>query len=241
MGTLTGRRALVTGGAGGLGSVAVRTMLEMGVDDVLVVGRNLQKLEAFRERTGERVSIEAMDVTQPAAWESLRERSFDVLVPAAGVSHREPFLDSTFEHWQDMVSTNVLGTMLAVKTVLPGMVERKWGRIILISSVAARIGLPGRAVYSATKAALESWARALASEIGGTGVMINSLAPGMFPTDLTSTWLAANPETARSIAAVIPEHRFGDPEELASAFRFLLEATYVQGSIVRIDGGWGAV
>ncbi len=241
MASLTGRRALVTGGAGGLGSVAVRTLLELGVEDVLVVGRTLSKLEAFKRRTGERVSIEPMDVTDAGAWERVRERRIDIVIPAAGVSHREPFLESTVEHWQDMVSTNLLGTMLAAKAVLPGMVERRWGRIILISSVAARIGLPGRAVYSATKAALEAWARTLAAELGGSGVLINCVAPGMFPTELTTAWLAANPDTAKAIEAAIPERRFGDPEELAGAYRFLLEGTYVQGSVVRIDGGWGAV
>lgn len=241
MTSLAGRRALVTGGAGGLGSVAVRTLLDMGVDDVLVVGRSAAKLEAFRQQTGDRVSIEAMDTRDPEHWARLGDRRFDILIPAAGVAHREPFLDSTVEHWEAMISTNLFGTILAVRTLLPGMVERHWGRIILISSVAARIGLPGRAVYAATKAGLEAWARALAAEVGGSGVLINCLAPGMFPTELTTAWLAANPETAAAIKATIPEHRFGDPEELAGAYRFLLETTYVQGAVVQIDGGWGVV
>ena len=109
------------------------------------------------------------------------------------------------------------------------------------SSVAATIGLPGRAVYGGTKAALEAWARAVATEIGGHDVLMNCLAPGMFPTEMTVSWLKANPDIAEAIRDDIPVHRFGDPEELASAFRFLIETTYAQGSVLHIDGGWGAV
>jgi gluconate 5-dehydrogenase len=241
MAILSGRRALVTGGAGGLGSVAVRTLLEMGAEDVLVVGRTQAKLEAFRAQIGDGVSIEAFDVTDPRAWKGFEQRRFDVLVPCAGTAHRVPFVETGYEVWRNLVDTNILGTMLAVRAVLPGMIERGWGRIILISSVAATIGLPGRAVYGGTKAALEAWARAVAAEIGGHDVLINCLAPGMFPTEMTVAWLKANPEIAESIRTDIPVRRYGDPAELGPALRFLVETTYAQGSVLHIDGGWGAV
>ena len=241
MGSMTGRRALVTGGAGGLGSVAVRRLLDLGAADVLVVGRSQATLDAFRRGFPDRVSVESLDVTQPAAWESFAGRPIDILISAAGVAHREPFLDSTYAHWMDILTVNTIGTMLAVKAVLPGMLARGWGRIILISSVAASIGLPDRAVYSASKAALEAWTRAVVAEIGGRGVLINLVAPGMFPTDMTKQWLAANPARAELIRKGIPEQRFGEPDELAAAFQFLLETTYAQGSILHVDGGWGVV
>jgi NAD(P)-dependent dehydrogenase (short-subunit alcohol dehydrogenase family) len=232
---------LVTGGAGGLGSVAVRTILDMGAEDVLVVGRTQATLEAFQKTAPDRISIHVMDVTNPDAWEELRDRPIDVLVPAAGVTYRGRFLDTTFEQWTSMLQTNIVGSMLAVKTVVPGMVARGFGRIILISSVAAHIGLPGRAVYAGTKAALEAWARCIAAEVGASGVLINCLAPGMFPTALTADWLAANPDTAEAIRNAIPEKRFGRPDELAAAFRFLVETTYAQGTVLHVDGGWGIV
>jgi len=241
MGSMTGRRTLVTGGAGGLGSVAVRTLLDLGAEDVLVVGRTQSTLADFKLRFPDRVSVQALDVTEPSAWDALADRRFDILISAAGVAHRELFLDSTYEHWMDMLNVNTVGTMLAVKTLLPGMLSRGWGRIILISSVVATIGLPGRSVYAATKAALEAWTRAVAAEVGGTGVLINCVAPGMFPTALTTHWLDSNPGLAESIRREIPEQRFGDPEELTAAFRFLLETTYAQGSVLHIDGGWGVV
>lgn len=241
MAILTGRRALVTGGAGGLGSVAVRTLLEMGVDDVLVTGRTRAKLEAFKAKFGDRVSIEDFDITDPPAWERFEERTFDVLIPCAGTAYRVPFVETGYADWRRMIDTNILGTMLAVKAVLPGMIERNWGRIVLISSVAAMIGLPARAVYGGTKASLEAWARALAAEIGPHDVLINCLAPGMFPTEMTLNFLKENPEIAESIRNQIPLKRFGDPEELAAAYRFLIETTYVQGSVLHMDGGWGVV
>jgi gluconate 5-dehydrogenase len=241
MAILTGRRALVTGGAGGLGSVAVRTLLEMDAEEVLVVGRTRPKLEAFKAKCGDRVSIEEFDVTDQAAWERFGERKIDVLIPCAGTAYRVPFVETGYADWRRMIDTNILGTMLAVKAVLPGMIERNWGRIILISSVAATIGLPARAVYGGTKASLEAWARALAAEIGPHDVLINCLAPGMFPTEMTLNFLKENPEIAESIHNQIPLKRFGDPEELAAAYRFLIETTYAQGSVLHMDGGWGVV
>lgn len=238
---LTGRRALVTGGHGGLGSVAVRTLLDLDAEDVLVVGRSRDKLEAFRAAHGRRVSVEVLDVTEAAAWETMERRRFDVLIPCAGTAFRAPFVDTGYDVWRNLVDTNLIGTLLAVRAVLPGMLERGWGRIVLISSVAAAIGLPGRAVYGATKAALEAFARALAAEIGNRDVLVNCLAPGMFPTDMTLDWLRANPDVSESIRTGIPLGRFGETAELAAAFRFAVEATYAQGSVLHIDGGWGVV
>ncbi len=241
MGLLTGRRALVTGGHGGLGSIAVRTLLDLDAEDVLVVGRSRDKLEAFRAAHGVRVSVDALDVTDPAAWRTIDGRPVDVLIPCAGAAYRAPFVATDYEVWRALVDTNLMGTLLAVRSVLPGMLERGWGRIVLISSAAATIGLPGRAVYGASKAALEAFARALAPEIGSRDVLVNCLAPGMFPTEMTQDWLRANPDVAEGIRTAIPLGRFGETEELASAFRFALEATYAQGSVIHIDGGWGVV
>jgi 3-oxoacyl-[acyl-carrier protein] reductase len=239
MGLLTGRHALVTGGHGGLGSVAVRVLLDLDAEDVLVVGRSLERLNAFRDAAGERVSVEALDVTDPGAWGALADRRVDVLIPCAGTAVRAPFVETDHDVWASQIDTNLTGTLFAVRAVLPGMLERGWGRIVLISSVAASIGLPGRAVYGATKAALESFARAIATEVGDRGVLVNCLAPGMFPTEMTQGWLRANPEVGEAIRNRIPLGRFGATDELASAFRFVLETTYAQGSVVHVDGGWG--
>lgn len=241
MGSVAGKLALVTGGGGGLGAVAVATLIELGAEKVTVVGRTRGKLDELCRRFPGRVEGAVLDVTKPEAWRELTDSRFDILVSAAGVTYRESFLDSSYEHWMEILGVNTVGTMLAAKTVLPGMLARGWGRIVLISSVAAKIGLAERAVYSASKAALEAWARAVAAEIGGHGVLINSVAPGMFPTDLTSSWLAANPEKRDAILKSIPEHRFGQPEELATVLRFLFETNYAQGSVVYLDGGWGVV
>jgi NAD(P)-dependent dehydrogenase (short-subunit alcohol dehydrogenase family) len=244
---LAGRRALITGGGGAIGRVALRTLLDMGAEEVLITGRRQELLDEAGGEAPGRISGRRMDVTEQTDWARLMAdltgagRQVDILIAAAGVAYRGPFLSGQARDWEEMWRTNVLGSLLAVQNLLPSMLERGWGRIILISSAAAHIGLPGRAVYGATKGAVEAFARSIASEVAGQGVLVNTLAPGMFPSAMTQPWLDANPDVADSIRRAIPEHRFGRVEELAGAFRLLLDTSYMQGASLRVDGGWTAV
>jgi NAD(P)-dependent dehydrogenase (short-subunit alcohol dehydrogenase family) len=247
MGILTNRRALVTGGGGAIGRVAVDTLLALDVDEVIVTGRRQALLDEACAVAPGRISSHRMDVREEAEWVRFMaklladSRRIDILIASAGVAYRAPFLNGRTRDWEEMWRTNVLGSLLAVRHLLPSMLEQGWGRMVLISSAAAHIGLPGRAVYGATKGAIEAFTRALAAEVGDRGVLVNSLAPGMFATAMTQSWLEANPATATAIRGTIPVHRFGRLEELADAFRFLLATTYMQGASLRVDGGWTAV
>jgi NAD(P)-dependent dehydrogenase (short-subunit alcohol dehydrogenase family) len=118
------------------------------------------------------------------------------------------------------------------------MIARRFGRIVVVSSAGARIGLVDRVVYTATKGALESFTRSLGVEVGGTGVTVNAVAPGVMPTRVSAKWLADNPALAEQTLSGIPEGRVGQAEELEAAFSFLLSSTYSQGSTVSVDGGW---
>jgi NAD(P)-dependent dehydrogenase (short-subunit alcohol dehydrogenase family) len=246
MDTLTGRRALVTGGGGAIGRVALGTLLDLDVDEVVVTGRRREPLDEVERLAPGRVRGHQMDVAEDAAWTRLLTevqsdgRGIDVLVACAGVARRAPYLEGRLEDWEEMWRTNVLGTLLAARHLVPGMSERGWGRIVLISSAAAHIGLPGRAVYGATKAAIEALARSLAAEFGGCGILVNTIAPGMYLTSMTEDFLEANPATAAAIRDRIPVHRFGQVGELAEAFRLLVTTTYMQGASLRVDGGWTA-
>lgn len=243
---ISGSAAVVTGGGGAIGAVAAQTLAELGAD-VVVCGRSMDRLRRTAERS-RRIQPFPMDVSAPEDWQELLSwidetlsRPVTVLVTAAGTNHRGPFLSSTCEQWTQLWQTNVVGTMLGAQSVLPGMLDAGFGRIALVSSVGARIGLSERSAYAATKGAIEAFARSLAAEVGPAGVTVNCVAPGAMPTDLNRRWLDSRPDMRSQILGSVPMERFGEPAELAAAFRFLMESTYSQGSTVVVDGGWTAL
>jgi NAD(P)-dependent dehydrogenase (short-subunit alcohol dehydrogenase family) len=232
---------VVTGGASAIGAAATRALLELGYE-VILVGRSSERLETARSGYPESVRTFAMDVTEGEDWARLTDATsvwgtVRALVCVAGVAVRAPFIDSDPLDWDAMWRTNVVGALLGVRSVLP-MMRGDGGRIILVSSAGARIGLEDRAVYSATKGALEAFVRSLAVEVAGSGITVNAIAPGAMPTESSQAWLSANPGIEKATLAEIPEGRFGKAPELQPAFRFLLSSPYSQGSTVTVDGGW---
>jgi len=239
---LEGTVGYVTGGGSAIGVAAARALLDSGAH-VVLTGRTQERLDEAAELDPERIRTFAMDVGDAAAWSRLAAFGAEwglpgAVVAVAGVAHRGPFVESRPAQWDDMWRTNVVGAMLAARTFLPEMTARGFGRIVVVSSAGARIGLAHRVAYTATKGALESFVRSLGVEIGGTGVTVNAVAPGAMPTPASRKWLDANPELADQALAAIPERRFGDAADLEAAFRFLLSSSYCQGTTVSVDGGW---
>jgi NAD(P)-dependent dehydrogenase (short-subunit alcohol dehydrogenase family) len=193
---------------------------------------------------GRRSIDTACDVTDPASLEHFAQRAFDefgsvqILVNCAGRTKRRPTIDFPEPEWNSIMETNFTGTVRACQLFGRPMIERGYGRIINIASIASFVGLLEVAPYSASKAAVASLTQSLAVEWGRHGVTVNAIAPGVFPTDLNASILTGT-ERGREFLVRSPMKRFGRLEELVGAAVFLASdaASFVNGHILVVDGG----
>lgn len=244
---LTGRTALVTGGSKGLGLAMARGLAEAGAD-VAICSRNEKELSAARDAiakaTGRRVEAIPADMTkredvQRLAAESVqRLGKIDILVNNAGTNIPQAIDAITDETWDMMVELNLTSVMALTRALVPGMKERKWGRVVHISSMMATISKEKRNTYSATKAALIGMTHSSALELGPFNVTVNCISPGPFLTDLPASLLsqAERDEWSRVTAL----QRWGDPKELVGPLLLLASdaGSYITGQSILVDGGF---
>ena len=247
---LTGRRALVTGGGDGLGLQMTRALLDAGAS-VVICGRRGDKLdEAVRDLAdvGEVTAVQA-DVTLPDDVQRLADEAgeIDVLVNNAGLSHRAPWQDVQSEDWRFIMTLNVESPFWLCQKFVPGMVDRGWGRVINVASVYGLVAgdasrYPGLgldiASYFASKHGLIGLTSFLAAQLGTTGVTVNALCPGMFPSPANDD--ALQPAVIDALSAGTPMARLGREGELRSALLFLAapSSSFVTGQRIVVDGGW---
>ena len=244
---LAGRVAVVVGGTSGIGLALTRGLASAGAD-VVPVSRRVEMVdEAATEvesmgRKSLRLTADALDrkALQAANDAVLAEFSkIDILVNCAGITKRTPSLDVTDEEWDSIIATNLTGTFRASQVFGRAMLERGYGRIINIASLASFIGLFEVAAYTASKSGVAGLTRALAVEWGPRGVNVNAIAPGVFRTAL-NTKLLDESGRGQEFLARTPLKRFGRVEELAPACVFLASegSSFVNGEVLTVDGGF---
>jgi NAD(P)-dependent dehydrogenase (short-subunit alcohol dehydrogenase family) len=239
---LTGRRAIVTGAAGGIGRGAARALARFGADLVLVDARQEALVETGRYLPLARVLVadlrSAEDVAHVAGVAE-DDGGADILVNVAGVMRRGDPLDATVEDLDDLWEVNVRALFAMTQAVLPQMVARGGGKVINVGSLGSVVGLEGRTAYALTKGAVRQYTQSLASELGGHGICVNAIAPGYIDTPMSAEWMR---DDARrdDLLERIPLGRFGRAQDLEGAFVFLAApaSDYVTGQILVVDGGW---
>lgn len=246
---LSGRSAVVIGGTSGIGHAIAFGLAHAGAN-VAATSRRVDLVEQVAdeiEALGRNSLRCASDVSDRASLEQLLSKavahfgSVDILVNCAGRTKRAPTLDFSEQDWNNILETNLTGTLRAAQVFGRHMLDRGYGRIVNIASVASFVALYEVAAYAASKAAVASLTKSLALEWGQRGVCVNAIAPGVFPTDLNRSLLEGTAR-GREFLTRIPMKRFGNVEELCGAAIFLASesASYVNGEVIVVDGGFMA-
>jgi NAD(P)-dependent dehydrogenase (short-subunit alcohol dehydrogenase family) len=252
---LAGRTAVVTGGGRGIGAAVGRALAEAGAA-VTLAARTVAEVEQVAGElcaAGHSAWAVACDVTDPEQVQALaaaarqRMERVDILVNNAGIAPSAPLRSITLETWNRVFAVNSTGTFLCTQALVPGMVERGWGRVVNVASIAGRTAAPYIAAYAASKHAVVGFTRAVAAEVAASGVTVNAVCPGYVDTRMTDESVARiagktgmTAEEARErILRTSPQHRLIEPEEVAYLVLALCDprARGVNGQAVVLDGG----
>ncbi len=253
---LEGKVALVTGGARGIGFAAATMMAGEGAKLVLVdingdsARKAAEALSGQTETLGLAADISSPDeVTRMAATAADKFGKIDIFVNSAAVLDDKQFLDSSFEDWSRMLNVCLYGPMICLKALLPGMVERGYGRVVCLASDSARIGQARLSYYAAAKAGVIALVKSVAQEVGTAGVTLNVVSPGATNTPLRiereKSLLAQMGEEKyarrqKSVLKMYPAGRIGEPDDIGSAILFLASdrASWITGQVLSVNGGF---
>lgn len=244
--SLEGRSALVTGGSKGIGKAIALAFSEAGAE-VMLASRHEDELAASAAdivaKTGRRVEFRVTDMSvreQVAALADAAMSSLgkvDILVNNAGSNRPEPVASISDAAWDEIIELNLTSCVMLTRALVPGMVERGFGRIIYLASIMAIVGAPDRSLYCATKGALVSLSHAQATELGKSGVTVNCISPGPILTDLPRSMFSAAQRDQFAQRTAL--ERWGTPDEIASPALLLASdaGSYMTGANLVVDGG----
>ncbi|MBN8957326.1 MAG: 3-oxoacyl-[acyl-carrier-protein] reductase [Rhizobiales bacterium] len=242
---LSGKTALVTGATGGIGSAIAKALHGQGAT-VAISGTRREALDALAKDLGERVHVLPCDLSDAAAVEKLVPQaeeamgSVDILVANAGVTRDNLFVALRDEDWDKVLAINLTSTFLLARAAVKGMMRRRFGRVIGITSVVGVTGNAGQGNYAAAKAGMIGMIKSVAQEYARRNVTANCIAPGMIATPMTDK---LNEKQREAILSRIPAARLGTPAEIAAAVVYLSsdEAAYVTGQTLHINGGMAMI
>ena len=239
--SLKNKKALITGASGGIGKELARILVEYNAE-VCISGRNIEELAELKKSLGDKCHTVPCDLSNKDQISELFSKSeeilgqIDILVNNAGITKDNIFLRMSEEEWLDVININLNSTFNLLKLVTKGMVKRKYGRIINISSVVGATGGAGQVNYAASKAGLIGLTKSLSQELATRNITVNCIAPGFIETPMTEK---LDDNRKDIIISSIPANRIGTPKDLSSAVIFLAsqESSYITGQTIHINGG----
>jgi len=243
---LSGKTALVTGASGGIGGAIASALHGQGAR-VVLSGTRMEALETLRGALGDRAFIATCNLADKASVDELVKKAeaaasapLDILVNNAGITRDNLFMRMKDEEWDQVIQVNLSAAFRLSRSVLRGMMKKRWGRIISITSVVGVTGNPGQGNYAAAKAGLIGMTKALAAEVASRNITVNTVAPGFIATAMTD---ALTEEQRAAILPRVPAGRLGDPRDVAAAVAYLAsdEAAYVTGHTLHVNGGMAMV
>ena len=237
---LSGKRVLITGAAGGIGKELSRSFLEVGAN-IILSGTNIKRLQSLKEDLNQECEVYKCDLQNVDEINDLLNfldgsGGVDVLVNNAGKTEDSLLMRMTDEQWEDIMLINLTSVMRLTRGIIRGMIKKRWGRIINITSIVALTGNPGQSNYVASKSGLIGFSKSLASEVASRGITVNCIAPGFIKTNMTDK---LNENQTSSILNRIPMNRIGLPIEICSSAIFLASSysNYITGQTIHVNGG----
>src|ERR1700722_10971308 len=243
---LSGKTGLITGASGGIGG-AIATALHAQGATVVLSGTKTEALEKLASELGARAYTAAGNLSDIASVEALPKAAetaaggaIDILVNNAGITRDNLFLRMKDEEWDQVLAVNLTAAFRLSRAVLRGMMKKRWGRIIQITSVVGSTGNPGQGNYAAAKAGLVGMSKSLAAEVASRNITVNAIAPGFIQTAMTDV---LTDDQKKMVADRIPAGRMGAADEIAAAVVYLAsqEAAYVTGETIHINGGMAMI